>query len=168
MTFNQKSQYKKQDQSHAHPSAPPKIDIQKILKGDDPKLLIDEAKRLADQLIDSRSKDSIEGATTQVRRLFSSFRQIEHSWPADIKDDPEKKKAADEAYFELVLFAPKLQYVASKHGRIEALTDVLEEAIGLVGKDRGKLSVLMNFFEAAVAYYVANQPKTNKDQEIKR
>lgn len=151
MTFNQKSQYKKQDQSHAHPSAPPKIDIQKILKGDDPKLLIDEAKRLADQL-----NDSSEGATTQVRRLFSSFRQIEHSWPTDIKDDPEKKKAADEAYFELVLFAPKLQYVASKHPRIKALTDVLEEAIGLVEKDRGKLSVLMNFFEATVAYYVAN------------
>lgn len=157
----QQNQNKKFDRQQPQPfAAPPvpEIKIKEVLEGNDPKLLIDEAKCLADRLTDSS-----EGATTQVRRLFTSFRQIEHDWPLDVEDDPEKKKAAEDAYFELVLFIPKLRYVASKHFKIKALTNVLEDAIALVKEDRAKLSVLMNFFEATVAYYVANSSKNKKN-----
>ena len=119
---------------------PEKSTIEEIINGNDPKLLDKEAKVLAGKL-----KAYDEATKTQVRRLFASLRQIEAKWDLD----------PDGAYYDLVLFGPRLAYQAHRHHAIVNLTTEIQSAIPLVGKERAKLKRLVQFFEATVAYFLA-------------
>lgn len=130
------------------------IQINQIVAGDDPVLLVNEAQRLA-----ARLNDTSDTTMTQVRRLFSTFRQIEFAWPQHPGQDAAREKEADAAYFELILMKPKLQYQAAKHKSLQQLTQTIETGIDAVGKDRARLDRLMQFFEATVAYYTAEAAK---------
>ncbi len=131
------------------------IEIKRIIEEDNPKLLISEAERLARQLGNrSESKEAREATRTQIRRLFSTFRQIEFSWPHSTKEDAQKEEAK-KAYFELVLMRPKLKYQAKRQQSLQKLAETLDAGIQAVGDDRQKLARLMQFFEATVAYHTA-------------
>ncbi len=126
-----------------------------IVREDNPELLVKEAKALAGRLR-GRGDEAIK---TQLRRLFSTMRQIEMSWPREIKeDDPQAEQARkerDDAYRELVLFQPRLEYQASRHPKLKPLAEALQKGINVVGKDREKLQRLVQFFEATLAYCIA-------------
>lgn len=128
--------------------------IETVVKEDNPDLLVEEARKLAGQL-----KQRDEATKTQVRRLFGTLRQIEMSWPREVKeDDPQAQqvqKERDDAYRELVLFGPRLAYQAERHKGLTPLAKAIQDGIKVVGKDRKRLQRLVQFFEATVAYYVA-------------
>lgn len=128
--------------------------IAAVVGRDDPTMLITEALALAKQL---RGDDA---SKTQLRRLYSTMKQIEMSWPASIEDlDAErakqKIKERDNAYRELLLFKPRLAYQGNRHSTLKPLVQTLQTGIDAVGKDRIKLQRLSQFFEATLAYYIA-------------
>lgn len=136
------------------------IEIKAIVDGNDPEKLVSEAQRLARALRGGKEqrefKEDKEATRTQIRRLFSTFRQIEFAWPRNPQASPGKQAEADRAYFEMVLMRPKLQYQAKRQPNLKRLTDTIDAGIVAVGRDRGKFERLMQFFEATVAYHTAN------------
>ena len=124
------------------------IPIQKIVQEDDPRLLVEQARKLADQL---RGDDATK---TQVRKLYGVMKQIELNWPLKVETD-EDKQALNDAYRSLVLFKPRLAYQASRHPKLRPLAVVLQQGIDFVGKRRRRLQRLSQFFEATLAFYVA-------------
>jgi CRISPR-associated protein Csm2 len=134
----------------------PKSPIEVVVKTDDPKALVREAKALAQQLQKAKGSGEEKKATkTQVRRLFGTLRQIEMSWPRQAETDKETQER-DDAYRELVLFGPRLAYQAERHEGLKQLAKVIQDGIRAVDKeDRKTLQRLVQFFEATVAYYVA-------------
>ena len=122
--------------------------IKKIIEDGDPVVLIKQAKDVAARLSGG------EATRTQTRKLFGRIRQIEMNWPRDPQDERYPQELND-AYRDLVLFEPFLAYQTQRHQQIRPLTDVIQQAIPLVGKDRSRLLHLVQFFEAIVAYQVA-------------
>jgi CRISPR type III-A-associated protein Csm2 len=126
------------------------VNIQQIIEKNDPKLLVNNAEILAKELVQLNSrKEEREASITQIRRLFSTYRQIQMTW----QGNPEK------AYRDLMLFCPRLAYQESRHEGLRPLTRVLQEGIPFVGNDSKRMEVLGNFFEATVAYFYAESKK---------
>ena len=131
--------------------------IQQIVKEDKPELLVSEAEKLAQKLTGFAT-------TTQIRRLFATFRQIEMSWPRTLRN-PEELAQRDDAYRELVLFGPRLEYQTQKHAGLRQLADMIKEGIKYVDKDNRKaMQRLGDFFEAVVAYAVVKTEEKNQEQ----
>lgn len=131
--------------------------IQQIVKEDKPELLVQEAEELAKKLTGFAT-------TTQIRRLFATFRQIEMSWPRSIKK-PEELAQRDDAYRELILFGPRLEYQTQKHAGLRQLADTIKEGIKHVDKnDRKAMQRLGEFFEAVVAYAIVKTEERSQEQ----
>jgi len=129
-------------------------DVIRIISNDNPLLLLNGALELARNL---HSTD--ESTVTQVRRIFSTMRQIELSWPTDA----EESDRAQRAYRKLMLLHPRLSYQATRQPSIRSLTQELQRAIVHIGpNDRIRLQRLMEYFEAVLAFYISGQ--TNLDE----
>ena len=96
-------------------------------------------------------------STNQIRNIFGTVRRIEMNWPEKPKDDAERQSAA-QAQRELLLLKPKMAYQAKRErGRgVQELTDILSDAIDLVGEDRARFQNFVDFFEAILAYHKAH------------
>lgn len=130
-------------------------DLKKIVQDGDPHLLVAKAKALGQNL-------SGQATTTQIRRLFSTYRQIEMSWPYAWQEQEESAQR-DKAYRELVLFGPRLEYQTQKHAGLRQLADAIKMGIKYVDKnDRKTLQHLGEFFEAIVAYAIVKTEEQNR------
>lgn len=127
------------------------VRIGKIVTTDDPKALVEDARKLAYRL---RQEKSVK---TQIRRLFGTMRQIEMAWPRRVKGKDAEAEAVAQARRQLLLFKPRLAYQASRSPELKPLERVLQAGIDQVSDDRGRFQRLVQFFEATVAYYVAGQ-----------
>jgi len=96
-------------------------------------------------------------STNQIRNIFGTVRRIEMNWPEKPKDEAERQSAA-QAHRELLLLKPKMAYQAKRErGRgVQELTDILSDAIDLVGEDRARFQNFVDFFEAILAYHKAH------------
>ncbi|MBO9369189.1 MAG: type III-A CRISPR-associated protein Csm2 [Chloroflexi bacterium] len=127
-------------------------DMQKIVKEGDVHLLVEKAEELGKVLKGYAT-------TTQIRRLFSTFRQIEMSWPHSAQT-AEQQAQRDEAYRALILFGPRLEYQTQKHAGLRRLADALKAGIRHVDRNERKtLQHLAEFFEAVVAYAIIETEK---------
>jgi CRISPR type III-A-associated protein Csm2 len=123
------------------PSQPP-IKIKEIVEHDNPVLLVDEAQKLAVRLRGEQG----EATKTQIRRLFSTMRQIEMQW----------QQNEARAYRQLVLLQPRLVYQTSKNDNLRPLSDTLQIGIQAVGQSQERLERLVQFFEATLAYWIGH------------
>lgn len=125
-------------------------DMKKIINGD-VGLLVEKAEALGRSLAG-------ETTTTQIRRLFSTFRQIEMSWP--YTNEPEEQEQLDSAYRELILFGPRIEYQTQKHAGLRSLAKAIKSGIRQVDKtNRKTIQHLAEFFEAVVAYAIVETEK---------
>jgi len=110
-----------------------------------------EAEKLGASLKDQRL------TTNQIRNIFGTVRRIEMNWPEKPKDEVDRQRAIT-AQRELLLLKPKMAYQAKRErGKgVQMLTDVLSDAIDLVGKDRKRFQHFVDFFEAILAYHKAH------------
>jgi CRISPR type III-A-associated protein Csm2 len=133
-------------------------DMQKIVREGDVQLLVAKAEELGKGLKGSAT-------TTQIRRLFSTFRQIEMSWPHSTQT-AEQQAQRDEAYRALILFGPRLEYQTQKHAGLRRLADALKAGIRHVDRNERKtLQHLAEFFEAVVAYAIVETEKREPRQD---
>lgn len=136
-------------------------DLQKIVRDGDPNLMVTKAEELGKKLVG-------EATTTQIRRLFATFRQIEMSWPHAL-EKPEERAQRDDAYRELILFGPRLEYQTQKHQGLRELANALKGGIRHVDKNNRKtLQHLGEFFEAIVAYAIVKTEARDRDNRDKR
>ena len=121
-------------------------DIAAIIDGDVEKLVV-EAEKLGASLKDQKL------TTNQIRNIFGTVRRIEMNWPENASEEQARR-----AHRDLLLLKPKMAYQAKRErGRgMQMLTDVLSEAIDLVGKDWQKFQHFVDFFEAILAYHKAH------------
>lgn len=96
--------------------------------------------------------------TSQIRNIFGTVRAIEQ----DVKPLDDETTLPVSVQRELLMLRPKLAY---QYGRVQgrdtdpkkaamgALTDILSEAISLVGTSVQHFRNFMNFFEAILAYH---------------
>jgi CRISPR-associated protein Csm2 len=113
-----------------------------IISRDEPKLLVDEAKRAGEQL--ARGKLT----KNQIRNIFGAVRQIQLSWPASTSPEDEKARVR-----ELLLLKPKLAYQAAREPTVRPLADVLDVAISQVQGQRVRFQRFVELFEAILAYH---------------
>ena len=117
-------------------------DLQAIVCYGDAKLLVENAKKLGEELANLESH--------QIRRFFGTVRQIKATWR---EDNPDQAKKAQR---ELLLLKPKLAYQRGRMpGKIAKLEDVLSYAIDLVEEEKTHFNNFIDFFEALVAYHRA-------------
>lgn len=129
-----------------------KENIELIISNDDPRLLIEEAEKLAKGIFDNK-----EATKTQIRRLFSSLRSIEYAWPLTIENDQSKNERAD-AYRQLLLMSPRLAYEAKRHSSLKKVCEIIQSGIDAVDlNDRRTFERLVQFFEAVVGYYFGSK-----------
>lgn len=120
-------------------------DYTRIVIESDAKLLTERAEtigtRLARQL-----------ATSQIRNVFGTVRQIEMNWGLRATEQQQRNAAR-----QLILLKPKLAYQARRErGKgVQELAAVLIPAIDLVGEDRNRFQNFVDFFEAILAYHTA-------------
>ncbi|HEY73859.1 MAG: type III-A CRISPR-associated protein Csm2 [Chloroflexi bacterium] len=128
-----------------------RINLNAIVVQGDAATLVAEAEELGKQLVQQRL------STSQIRNIFGTVRRIEMNWPERPQDEAERQRVT-KSQRELLLLKPKMAYQAKRErGRgVGMLTDVLSEAIDLVGKDRTKFQHFVDFFEAILAYHKAH------------
>lgn len=118
--------------------------LQRIIIEGDAQILVSEADKLGKQLARNM-------ATSQIRAIFGTVRQIEMNW--------HEEADADEHSRQLILLKPKLLYRASKENRrnrreaLQALATVLNSSIDMVETDRERFGHFVEFFEAILAYH---------------
>jgi CRISPR-associated protein Csm2 len=131
--------------------------LKKIIVDGDPEELVKQAEEVGGTLAKSLK-------TSQIRNIFGSVRQIQMNWPPEPKDRSELKAedlkrlqdAADKGWRQLLLLIPKLKYQGERIKDVKPLAGVLEPAIKLVDKDRGRFQNFAEFFEAILAYHTAS------------
>ena len=83
--------------------------------------------------------------TSQIRNIYSAVKKMQMKGELDTH--------------KLLMLKPKLAYAAKRHERqskgINALRDVLTQAIDLVGNDSERFNRFVDFFEAILAYHKA-------------
>ncbi len=121
-------------------------ELRRIIVEGDAELLVKEADALGKRLARPLS-------TSQIRNIFGTVRRIEMNWPENAGDEQARK-----AHRELVLLRPKMAYQAKRErGKgVKELTDILSDAIELVGADRTRFQHFVDFFEAVLAYHKAH------------
>jgi len=129
-----------------------KVPIGEIISADEPGLLIKWAKYYASKTYKKKEGKS-EATKTQIRRLFSSLKNIEYSWPKDTADQ-NYKDDLNNAYRQLLLLSPRLAYESGRHSALKDLCDVIIEGINYINKnDRKAFERLVQFYEAIIGYY---------------
>ena len=125
--------------------------LRSIIVEGDGKTTVEEADNLGQALAKQRL------TTNQIRNIFGTVRRIEMNWPDQPKDEAGVQRAV-KAQRDLLLLKPKMAYQARRErGRgVQMLTDVLSDAIDLVGSDRTKFQYFVDFFEAVLAYHKAH------------
>ena len=125
--------------------------IREIVINEDPGLLISEAKILAEHI-----HGKGEATKTQLRRLFSSLKNIDFSWPRRL-DAPNAQSALDDAYHKLLLLSPRMAYTSARHEPLKGLCMEIQKGISYVDKnDRKTFERLVEFFEAVLGYYIGH------------
>mgnify|MGYP001167312052 CR=1 FL=1 len=119
-----------------------------IIRQDEPKVLVDEAKEAGRMLAQQRLTKS------QIRNVFGAVRQIQSSWPRTISPDDEKARVR-----ELLLLKPKLAYQAARDTKVKPLADVLDLAIDQVEGKRERFQRFVELFEAILAYHTSHGGK---------
>ena len=124
-------------------------DLNAIVTEGDAKMLVVQADAMGRQL-------SRQLTTSQIRNIFGTVRRIEMNWPEHPQSDADRERAR-KAQRELLLLKPKMAYQARRaRGRgVKELTDVLGNAVDLVGDDRTRFQNFVDFFEAILAYHKA-------------
>jgi CRISPR-associated protein Csm2 len=124
-------------------------DLRAIIVEGDAKVTVEQARTLGENLARQLT-------TSQIRNIFGTVRRIQMNWPEDPTTETEQQRA-NRAQRELLLLKPKMAYQAKRErGRgVAMLTDVLSEAIDLVGDDRDNFQHFIDFFEAILAYHKA-------------
>lgn len=128
-------------------------ELQAIIKDGDAEKTVKVAEELGEALA-NRYRLS----TNQIRNIFGTVRRIEMSWPDKEGElDADEARAARQAQRELQLLKPKMAYQAQRErGRgVEALVDILTDAIDMIEGDRTRFQHFVDFFEATLAYHKA-------------
>ncbi len=113
-------------------------EIVKIIATDSPKLLVEQAEHIGQELARPLSK-------SQIRNIFGRVRQIQFNW--------REEKDQAEAYRDLQLLRPKMAYQAARESAVKPLVKVLDRAIEEVGDSRERFQRFVDFFEAILAYH---------------
>jgi CRISPR-associated protein Csm2 len=92
----------------------------------------------------------------QIRGIFGTVRRIEMRWT-----EKASEKAQELAMRQLLLLQPKLEYQARRQKEVRGLKDVLIPAIEQVQGDRERFGRFVEFFEAILAYHVAEGGRTS-------
>lgn len=105
-------------------------------------------------------------ATSQVRSIFGTVRQIEMDWPYNDdpnKRSPEQHESVRRAKRELMLLKPRIAYQAKRERGlgVRELELVLSPAIDLIKDDRQRFQNFVDFFEAILAYHRAHGGTNN-------
>lgn len=141
------------------PGAEPfKVDVtavRKVIAKDDPKKLVELTNSYGKQLAVARL------ATSQIRSIFGSVRQMESRWYDD--------KQRNQGIRDLLMLKPKLAYQEARHKSqaVGMLRAMLEPAIDAVidpgtdhtaedGNDQDRFRRFMEYFEALLAYHKAH------------
>lgn len=87
-------------------------------------------------------------STSQIRDVYGTVKKLEVAPWHKVKTPRQ-----------LLLLKPRLEYAAARHnkGRMEYLKKVINKAIDCVGDDEDNFKRFCQFFEAIVAYQVAEQ-----------
>lgn len=142
------------------PGAEPfKVDVtavRKVIAKDDPKKLVELTNSYGKQLAVARL------ATSQIRSIFGSVRQMESRW---YDDEAQRKRGTRD----LLMLKPKLAYQEARHKSqaVGMLRAMLEPAIDAVidpgtdhtaedGNDQDRFGRFMEYFEALLAYHKAH------------
>jgi CRISPR-associated protein Csm2 len=147
------------------PGADPfKVDgtaVRKVIAKDDPKALVELTEKYGKHLADARL------ATSQIRSIFGSVRQMESRWYDD--------KQRNQGIRDLLMLKPKLAYQEVRHkpqrredpNAVGMLRAMLEPAIDAVidpgedhnteedGDNQKRFRRFMEYFEALLAYHKA-------------
>lgn len=130
-----------------------------------PEVLTDtEIKRFITQEDVATTKDMVE-RTEKFGRFLSQGEKKEPVSTSQIRDVYGTVKKLEVALWDkvktprqLLLLKPRLEYAAARHGgRMEHLKKVISSAIDCVGEDQANFERFCQFFEAIVAYQVAEQ-----------
>ena len=124
-----------------------------IVHGDAEKLVL-HARRIGRALKNAGLK------VTQIRNIFGTVRRIEMRWNERGLDEQTGNTVRRQAMRQLLLLQPKLEYQARRQREVEGLRDVLIPAISLVDGDREHFTHFVEFFEAILAYHVAEGGRT--------
>jgi CRISPR-associated protein Csm2 len=125
-------------------------DIQAIIVKGDADRLIKRAKEIG------RSLKGAGLSMAQIRGIFGTVRRIEMRWT-----EKASEKAQELAMRQLLLLQPKLEYQARRQKEVRGLKDVLIPAIEQVQGDRERFGRFVEFFEAILAYHVAEGGRTS-------
>jgi CRISPR-associated protein Csm2 len=112
--------------------------IAEIISTDSPKLLVEQAEHIGEQLAHSLSKN-------QIRNIFGRVRQIQFNW----REEEDRARA----YRDLQLLRPKMAYQATRESDVKPLAAVLDKAIREVEDSPDKFQRFVDFFEAILAYH---------------
>ena len=135
--------------------------VRKVIAKDDPKKLVELTEKYGKQLADARL------ATSQIRSIFGSVRQMESRWYDD--------KQRNQGIRDLLMLKPKLAYQEVRHkpqrredpNAVGMLRAMLEPAIDAVidpgedhnteedGDNQKRFRRFMEYFEALLAYHKA-------------
>jgi len=141
------------------PGAEPfKVDVtavRKVIAKDEPKNLVELTEKYGKHLADARL------ATSQIRSIFGSVRQMESRW---YDDEAQRKRGTRD----LLMLKPKLAYQEARHKSqaVGMLRAMLEPAIDAVidpgtdhtaedGNDQDRFGRFMEYFEALLSYHKA-------------
>jgi CRISPR-associated protein Csm2 len=122
----------------------PRDKVIAIIRGDEPKMLVEEAEEAGKALAQQRLTKN------QIRNIFGTVRQIQSSWPHAISAEDEKTRVR-----ELLLLKPKLAYQAAREEKVRPLADVLDVAIDQVEGKRERFQRFVELFEAILAYHTS-------------
>ena len=131
-------------------------EIQDIILKADAHLLVDTAKKIADEMINRKESGEVDEklsvSTSQIRNIYGSSKKIEMA----LREDNVAMM-----YGKLVLLKPKMAYANGRHNKkskirgFSTLVEALSCAIDLVDADYERMKTFFNFFEAILAYHKA-------------
>lgn len=159
---NRKPVGNRQMQSKPSQASQPLISIdvlEKIIIAGDAKTMVDEAYKLAPELVKGPDKEHL--TRSQIRAIFGEVRQIQGQLSIpEIGQDPSLiQKQKEKALHKLYLLKPKMEYRARKEkGQgVQNLIAILDSALNLVFKEKDKreerFEHFVEFFEAVLSYH---------------
>ncbi|OQW87213.1 MAG: type III-A CRISPR-associated protein Csm2, partial [Thiotrichaceae bacterium IS1] len=140
--------------SSSPPKVPPEVltdaEIKDFITKDNfatAKKMVERTENFGRFLSQGEKKEPV--STSQIRDVYGTVKKLEVA-PWDKVKTPRQ----------LLLLKPRLEYAAARHkGRMGHLKKVINSAIDCVGEDEANFKRFCQFFEAIVAYQVAEQKK---------
>lgn len=128
-------------------SLPTSQELHIIIRGEDDLKSAKETDKLA-QSIGRKLSHSL--SSSQIRNIFGKVRQIEMNWAVSDDNEQDSRRALRD----LILLKPKLAYQSERKKEVEALADLLMQAIDMV-ENRDHFQRFVDLFEAILAYHKA-------------